>query len=163
MKATASGGGRLLKKEKSMKRNIFAIAVIGIMAGTLLLGCGKKSGQKVEEGKENIDSVKQQLKDVQAGTLADWQAFKAESELKILANEKRIGEFKEKIKAAGPKVEAKYSKDVVALELKNTEMKKKLAEYKDERQSKWDEFKADFDKDMDGIGKTLEDLFKANR
>jgi hypothetical protein len=37
-----------------------------------------------------------------------------------------------------------------------------LEEYKDEGQSKWEEFKTNFKHDMDGIGKTMKDLFKDN-
>jgi hypothetical protein len=48
------------------------------------------------------------------------------------------------------------------LEQKNRDLKKKLEEYKDEGQSKWEEFKTNFKHDMDGIGKTMKDLFKDN-
>jgi DNA repair exonuclease SbcCD ATPase subunit len=138
-----------------MKNNIFTFALIGCMAGIFLAGCGKTSEQKVE-------GAKQELKDARAEYLAEWQAFKSESEQKIEANEKRIDAFKEKMEKAGTKAKAKYNKAVAELEQKNRDLKKKLEEYKDEGQSKWEEFKTNFKHDMDGIGKTMKDLFKDN-
>jgi hypothetical protein len=41
-------------------------------------------------------------------------------------------------------------------------MKKKLKEYKNEGPVKWEEFKTNFKHDMDGIEKTMTDLFKDN-
>ena len=61
---------------------------------------------------------------------------------------------------AGPKMKTKYSKDVTALEQRNSNLKKKLEEYKNEGTSKWQEFKTNFKHDMDGLGKTMKDLFK---
>ena len=80
----------------------------------------------------------------------------------IEANEKRIDAFKEKMEEAGLKVKAKFSEEVAVLEQKNRDLKKKLEEYKDQGQSKWEEFKTNFKHDMDGIGKTMKDLFKDN-
>ncbi len=78
----------------------------------------------------------------------------------IEANEKRIDAFKDKMEEAGLKVKAKFGDEVAVLEQKNRDLKKKLEEYKDEGQSKWKEFKTNFKHDMDGIRKTMKDLFK---
>lgn len=143
-----------------MNHSILTFAVMGCMAGTLLTGCTKTTEQKVQNAKENVGDAKQELKNAQSAYLAEWQTFKRESELAIAANEKRIDAFKEKMEKAGPKVKAKYDKEVAALEQKNKDLKKKLEDYKDEGQSKWEEFKTNFKHDMDGIGKTMTDLFK---
>jgi exonuclease VII large subunit len=145
-----------------VNNGIFVFAIIGSMAGTLLTGCEKMSERKVENAKETIRDAKQELKDAQTKYLAEWQTFKRESEQIIEANEKRIDAFKNTMDKAGPKVEAKYSKGVALLEQKNRDLKKKLDDYKDEGQSKWEEFKTNFKHDMDGIGKTMTDLFKDN-
>jgi predicted RNase H-like nuclease (RuvC/YqgF family) len=60
------------------------------------------------------------------------------------------------------KTKAKYNKAVAELEQKNRDLKKKLEEYKDEGESKWQEFKTNFSHDIDGLGKTMKDLFKDN-
>jgi predicted RNase H-like nuclease (RuvC/YqgF family) len=81
----------------------------------------------------------------------------------IEANEKRIDAFKEKMEKAGLEIKAKYGDEVAVLEQKNRDLKKKLEDYKDEGQNKWEEFKTNFKHDMDGIGKTMKDLFKINK
>jgi predicted RNase H-like nuclease (RuvC/YqgF family) len=78
----------------------------------------------------------------------------------IEANEKRIDALKDRIDKAGLKVKEKYNKEVAILEKQNLDLKKKLDEHKVEGQSKWEEFKTNFSHDVDGIGKTMKDLFK---
>ncbi len=94
--------------------------------------------------------------------LQTGEHFCNESDQAIDANEKRINAFKQGMEKAGSKVSAKYSKDVSALEQKNHDMKKKLKEYKDEGPIKWEEFKTNIKHDMDGMEKTMTDLFKDN-
>jgi hypothetical protein len=143
-----------------MKNNFVAIAVMGFMAGTLLTGCDKTPEQKLEPNKETIGQAKLDSTEVRAERAKEWQAFKAESELQIAANDKRIDAYKEKMEKAGPKAKAQYKKDVAALKQKNHELKEKLEDYKDGDQTKWQEFKTNFKADMDAVGKTMKDLFK---
>jgi chromosome segregation ATPase len=143
-----------------MKTNIFAIAVMGFMAGTLITGCDKTPEQKLEANKESIGQAKQDTTTARAERAKEWQAFKAESEQQIADNDKRIDAYKEKMEKAGPKAKAKYSKEVTELKKKNHELKEKLEDYKDGDQTKWQEFKTNFRADMDAVGKTMKDLFK---
>ncbi len=143
-----------------MKIKIIGLAVIVCVAGTLSAGCGKTSEQKVEIVKENARDAQRSWQDAQAEYSSEWQTFLRESDRAIDANEKRIDAFKESMEKAGSKVNAKYSKNVAALEQKNRDMKKKLKEYKDEGPVKWEEFKTNFKHDMDGMEKTMTDLFK---
>jgi uncharacterized protein (DUF3084 family) len=100
------------------------------------------------------------LKDARTGYLAEWQTFKRDAEQAIAANEKRIDTLKIDIGKVDSQVKAKYRKDVAALEQANRGLKKNLKEYKDEGQDKWETFKTNFNHDLDGIGKTIKDLFK---
>jgi hypothetical protein len=144
-----------------MKNNVLTFAVMGFMAGTFLAGCDKTPEQKVEPTKETkVQEAKQGLQDARAEYLKEWEAFKAETELKIAANEKRIDAYKEKMENAGPKAKARYKKDVAALKQKNHELKEKLENYKDEGQGKWEEFKKNINDDLAAVGKTMKDLFK---
>ena len=143
-----------------MKHSMFFLAAMGIVAAILLTGCEKTSEQKVNNANENVGTAKQDLKDAQTEAAAEWQTFKNESEQQIAANEKRIDAFKEKMDKAGPKMKAKYDKDVENLEQRNRDLKQKLEDYKDEGPSKWQEFKTNFKRDMDAIGKTMTDIFK---
>jgi hypothetical protein len=143
-----------------MKRGFIVLAVTGFMTVTLLTGCNKSSEQKVEAAKEDMREAKQGLKDAGTGYLADWKAFQSETERKIQLNENRIDAFKKKMEKAGSTAKIKYGRDVAELEQKNRQLKKKLNEYKDEGQSKWEGFKANLTRDVDGIGKTIENLFR---
>lgn len=143
-----------------MVKRIFTFAVIAFLAGLFLTGCEKTAEQKVKNANENVGTAKQDLKDAQTEAAAEWQTFKNESEQQITANEKRIDAFKEKMEKAGFKMKAKYHKEVAVLEQRNRDLKKKLEDYKDEGPSKWQEFKTNFKHDMDGLGKTMKDLFK---
>jgi hypothetical protein len=138
-----------------MKNDIVAFAIIGLMAGTLLSGCATTSEQKVA-------NAKQELKDARTPYRVEWQSFKHESEQTIEAHEKRIGAFRTKMELAGADTKARYAKYVAELEQKDRDLKKKLGDYKDEGEGKWEQFKTNFSQDMDGVGKTMKDLFNDN-
>jgi mannitol-specific phosphotransferase system IIBC component len=154
--------GKTLGKERTMDKGIVALAAMGLIVGTCLVGCEKTSKEKVENAKENVESAQQELKDARAGYLAEWEIFKTESAQKIEANERSIAVFKEKIKEGGSTVNRKFAKEVSDLEQMNRDLKKKLEEY-DGGQSQWLEFKADFKGDLDQIGKKIEGLFRDNQ
>jgi exonuclease VII large subunit len=143
-----------------MNNSILVFSVMGLISGSFLTGCEKTAEQRLEGAKQNVQKATQELKGDKTAFLEEWQRFKTESEQTLQANQKRIDAFKEKMDKAGSKVKAKYSKDVAALEQNNRDLKKKLDDYKDEGEGKWVEFKTNFKHDMDGIGKTMTDLFK---
>ena len=141
-----------------MIKHIFTFAVIIIMAAAFLMGCGKSTDQKVDNAKEKLGEAAQELKGAQTEYLAEWQAFKSESEQIFAANQKRIDAFKESLQKAGPEVRAKYGKEVAALEQKNLDLKKKLDEYKDDGKGNWKEFMTSIKNDMDGIENTMKEF-----
>ena len=143
-----------------MKIKIIGLAVIVCVAGTLSAGCGKTSEQKVEIVKENARTPNDRGRTLKLSILRNGK-HSCES-LTGQSTQMKRGSmpFKENMEKAGSKVSAKYSKNVAALEQKNRDMKKKLKEYKDEGPVKWEEFKTNFKHDMDGMEKTMTDLFK---
>jgi hypothetical protein len=126
---------------------------------SLLTGFYMNQDAKVKVQQDDGKQAHQGLKKVKTGFEQEWQEFKSDAELKINANEKRIAEFKVKIKTEGKEFKAKYDKDVVVLEQKNAGLKKKINEFKFESKDKWVEFKYGFNKDMDIVGKSIKDLF----
>jgi hypothetical protein len=137
---------------KTVNNTYAALAVTGFIAGMLISGCATTSEQ-------NAANTRQELRDDRGAYRTEWQSFRNESGRIIEANEKRIDAFKEKMEIAGADTKAKYNEDVAVLEQKNRELRKKLESYKDEGRGKWVQFKTDFSQDMDGIGKTMKDLF----
>jgi hypothetical protein len=118
---------------------------------------------KVETAKEKVKDAKLELSDAQAENDKDYSQFKAEVDLKISANEKRIAEFKEKINTSDEKVKVKYDKKVAELEARNTELKKKISEYKYEGKDQWVIFKRGFNHDLKVVGKAIKNLFSKEK
>ena len=142
-----------------MKIKHFILAVIVLIAGSLLAGCNNNREQKADNA-ETVKQADQDLKDAQAQYEKEWRQFKNEAETKISANEKKINEFKKEIETTSAKFKAKYENKVLTLEQKNIELKKKLNDYKYDGKDKWEEFKRGFNQDMDIVGKALDNLFE---
>ena len=141
-----------------MQTKYVILTLIVFIAGSVFTGCNIKR-EKVEDAKENVKQVNQDLKDAQAEYDKEWQRFKSDAELKISTNQKSIDKFKVKIKTAREEFKAKYEKEVAVLEQKNIELKKKISEYKYKGKDNWEEFKRGFNHDVDIVGKALNDLF----
>ena len=142
-----------------MKIKYLILTVIMLIAGSILTGFNMNRDKIVKNAQDNGKQANQGLKNAKTGFNKEWHEFKSDAELKINANEKRIGEFKVKIKTSSKEFKRKYDKEVVVLEKKNVELKKKINEYKFESKDKWEEFKLGFNKDMDVVGKSIKDLF----
>jgi chromosome segregation ATPase len=143
-----------------MTTNSYTFAVLGVLAGTLLAGCDKTAEQKTESANAQIGQAMQDSTTVRAERAKEWLEFKAESVQQIADNDKRIEAFEAKMDKAGAKAKAKYSKEIKELKRKNQELREKLEDFKDGERGRWEEFKTNFKHDMDGIGKTMKDLFK---
>jgi len=144
-----------------MKKYYLVITGIVVITISILTGCNKYQGKKLEDAKENVKMAGQDLKDVQAENETEWHQFKNNAELKINDNEKRIDEYNAEIKTTGEKIKVKYEKEVGLLELKNKALKKKMNDYKYESK-KWDEFRQRFNHDLDALSNELTNIFAKN-
>jgi len=142
-----------------MKNRYFLLTVTMLIAGFVLTGFYMNGDKYVKNYQDKEKQANQGMKKEKTKFDKEWKAFKANAEVKINANEKRIGEFKVKIKTASKEVKADYDKEITVLEQKNVELKKKINEYKYEGKDKWEEFKQGFNRDMDIVGKALKDLW----
>lgn len=135
-----------------------SILILAILAGIIFTSC-KSAAQKETAAKQNLVEAKQDLKDTKIDNANEWLVFKAESEAKILDNEKRIGELKVKMNKAGNTFDGLYRTRIEKLEAKNIELKSKLNSY-DGNETEWKTFKSDFNRDMNEIGNNIKDLFR---
>ena len=142
-----------------MKNRYFILTVTMLIAGLVLTGFYMNRDKYDKNYQDKDKQASQGAKKEKAKFDKEWKEFKSNAELKINANEKRIGEFKVKIKTASIEVKADYDKEITVLEQKNVELKKKINEYKYEGKDKWEEFKQSFNRDMDIVGKALKDFF----
>lgn len=142
-----------------MKIKYLILTITVLIAGSILTGFNINRDKIVKDLQDINKQANPGLKKAKTGFDKDWQEFKSNAELKINANEKRIGEFKVKIKTSSKEVKAKYDKEVIVLEQKDIDLKNKINEYKFESKDKWEEFKRVFNNDMEVVGKSIKDLF----
>jgi hypothetical protein len=141
-----------------MKKSIFTLALLLIMAGIMLSSC-QSPAKKVEDAKDKVSAANQELDQAIKDSI---QQFKKESEEKISANEKSITDFKARIANEKKEDKAIYEKKIAELDQKNSDMKKKLDDYNEEGREKWVAFKAEFSRDMDDLSKSLKNFTYKN-
>jgi chromosome segregation ATPase len=168
-----------------MKKSIFSvIAAMLFMTTTLLTSCTSpetkvenaqtkvdNAQDKVADAKDKVADAKDNLTEAQkmanaeaekVANAAAWKVYKAESEVKIKANDARIAELKAGMKKSGKAVTAVYKENVAILEKKNAAMKNRISDY-DKSQSNWEAFKTEFNRDMDELGTALKDFTVNNK
>ena len=142
-----------------MKTKYFILTVLMLIAGSVLTGFYLNTDKYGKDYQDKDKQADQGVKKEQTGFDKEWQKFKHNADIKINKNEKRIAEFKVKIKGAKEDLRVKYDKEVVVLEQKNADLKKNLSEYKYESKDKWEEFKKGFNRDMDDVGSAIKNFF----
>ena len=121
------------------------------------------ANKEVAEAKEELAEARADAREIRimVANEEEWRAFKADAEIKIQANEKRIEELREKMKKPGKTFDEMYRKNIDALEERNRDLRKRVGYY-ESNQSDWDKFKREFNHDMDELGKALKDLTEDN-
>jgi exonuclease VII large subunit len=142
-----------------MKNKYVSLAIIMLIAGSVLTGCDKSPEQKIDDAANTVKQANQDLNDAQAQYEKEWQQFKDDAEMKISNNEKRLVEFKAEMEKTSANFKAKYENKVLTLEQKNIELKKKLNDYKYDGKDKWVEFKTGFNQNMQTVESAINDIF----
>lgn len=139
------------------------LILISMLAWTT--GCKKSADEKLAEAKmqENLAEQNVEAARMNANAVDEWQAFKAEQEAKIAANDKIIEEYKAKMTNTKGKLVASYDKKIDELEAKNKELKSKLNDYKEEGKDAWEKFKSEFNNDIDELGSALKSFTVDNK
>ncbi len=135
-----------------------SIVILAILSGTIFTSC-KTAAQKESAAKQNVTEAKQDLQETKVDNANEWLKFKAESQAKILDNEKRIADLKVQMNKPGKTFDGLYRTRIEKLEAKNNELKTKLNNY-DGNETEWKTFKSDFNRDMNEIGNNIKDLFR---
>ncbi|MCF8243384.1 MAG: hypothetical protein K9J16_18565 [Melioribacteraceae bacterium] len=78
--------------------------------------------------------------------------------MKINVIQKKIDDFKVKLRTASTTVKNKYEMEIASLEEKNTELKKRISEYNFQGKDSWEAFKREFNHDLEAIEKALMDV-----
>ena len=144
-----------------MKKLIYYFSIATLSAGSILMGCESKE-KKVEDAKEDVKEAQRELKEAEKELNAEYPAFKAEVEIKIAENDKRIIELRATLNKPGKlQLDEKHKKRIDELELQNSKLRSRLSDYEKER-SDWEKFKREFNHDLKGIGEAFNDLGKKN-
>jgi|WetSurMetagenome_2_1015567.scaffolds.fasta_scaffold841574_1 hypothetical protein len=152
------------------KITLTLVVATAFLTGTILSGC-QSSAQKEATARDNLQEAKQDLKDVKKDANAkaqklasaeEWETFKSDAEIKIINNEIRIAELRDKLNKQGTMLDNMYEKKIETLEQQNKDLKKRIEDY-EKSQSDWETFKREFNHDMDELGKALKDLTVDNK
>ncbi|MBP9689898.1 MAG: hypothetical protein KBE91_09825 [Bacteroidia bacterium] len=144
-----------------MKNSNYTLILFLALALATITSCSSPA-EKVDTSKENVEQAKQDLEKAKADYEIQYNAFMAESNEKITANEKLIIDLKKYTKNKKKETKIAYEKSIADLETRNQQMKDKMNNYKDEGKDKWDAFKLEFNHDMDNLGSAINDLSKNN-
>ena len=138
-----------------MKNLILSLCASTFMTGTILIGGCSTPAEKVENAQNDVTEANLDLEKAQKAYEDDIANYRAETDNKILANNKSIAEFNTRIELEKKEAQADYRKKIIELEQKNSDMKKKLDDYKMTGKENWETFKTEFSHDMDELGKAF--------
>lgn len=120
-------------------------------------GCSSPA-HNVEEAEANVADANKDLVKANEEYLADIENSRRETAERVLANEKSVFEFNERVENKKQAATMEYKEKVARLEQKNSDMKKKMDDYKAEGKENWEAFKTQFNHDMEELGQSFQDL-----
>jgi hypothetical protein len=149
-----------------MKKTIYTFAATLLVAGAILTSCDTAK-QNEQDAKEEVKDAKQDLKEAQAdvqreATAEEWQAFKADAEVRIANNEKEIAALRLKLKKPGKILDPLYEDRIAVLEQRNRDLRTRINSYESTR-SGWEKFKSEYNHDMEALGTSLKDFGVDNK
>jgi uncharacterized protein with FMN-binding domain len=153
-----------------MKNTLFAFTIAMLIVSGSFIGCQSPS-EKKESAEKDLQEAQKDLREAQqevadslhrAATAQEYEAYKAEVQVKIKKNDDRIAELRVKKAKPDKTLDEYYESRIAALEKKNRELRDKIDTY-DRSRTDWGEFKREFNHDMDELGKAIEDLFTDNK
>ncbi|MFS4416435.1 hypothetical protein [Maribacter sp. 2307ULW6-5] len=164
-----------------MRTRILSLAVIALMGGTIMTGCGAASKRDVTSAKQNIKKADKDLKhartaaheEIKTDVEADWAKFKDKSDTAFEERAILIDEFEGALSQVGQQRIQEMNLQLAKLKRKNDALKNRLAQrndsFKEKRirfnasaKEKEQKFEAEFNHDMHELGTALKDLFKNN-
>ena len=159
-------------------KQITGLAIILVIS---IFSCNRASDKEVKEANEQLRQADQELeaakinkdKAAKAKTIAEWNAFKKESDSLVARAGNDLGKLQAKLMKAGEKdvgkLQADYEKAKNDLALlkerlrqRNEAFEKELKKFDHRVYEENESFKREFKHDMDQLKTSLEDLFRDN-
>lgn len=133
----------------------------GVCIAAIFFACSS-STERIENAKDKIADGQEDLQLAIADSVADYNKFRDETDIRIRENEKSIAEYRLRISKEKAEARADYEKRITILETRNSDMRRRMDEFKQDGRRNWQEFKTEFNKDMDELGTSLKDIFRKN-
>ena len=133
--------------------------MVVFLSGIAISSCNNTAEKKVEEAKEDVNDAKKNLNDAQNNYAEEWQKFKDDIEIRIIDNDKKIAEYRVKIRTQKGELKERSENRLDEIEKKNQEMKDRLNSFSDSGKENWENFKRDINESMDKVGEAFRDLF----
>ncbi len=143
---------------KKVKNSVNALLFLSVI---FLAGCNTPA-QKVENAENKVADANEDLDRANEEYVKEIAQYRAETNERILANDKSAAEFKKRIENDKKDAKADYNKRIAELEQKNSDMRRKMDDYKADTKENWEKFKTEFNHDMDELGTAFKDLTVKN-
>jgi hypothetical protein len=148
-----------------MKKSLFIMFLLSLVAGTVTISCKSNTDKDVEAGvTEALHEAKQdRILDDQIieNEKMEWNDFKNATAAKIKANEALISDLRQQVKKTNRRYDAAYLDNIAIIEKRNADLLFKINNYKEDKDD-WENFKTDFNRDMDELNKSLDSLNMKN-
>ena len=144
-----------------MKKVINSVNMLLVLSLIFFAGCNTPA-QKVDNAENRVDDANKDLDRANEEYVKEVAQYRAETNERILANDKSAAEFRKRIEHDKKDAKADYNKRIAELEQKNSDMRRKMDDYKADTRENWEKFKTEFNHDMDELGTAFKDLTVKN-
>jgi hypothetical protein len=150
-----------MEKLKNQKTLLRSASVSIILIASVFMSCNNTP--KTESNQTIVKDTIPKIDTTNTINTTDMDTYKEKMNDTLATIDKKIDEFKAKLKKDGKEAKKEYKEAVADLEQKGKELKKKLDEYSDKGKDKWEKFKKDFSNDMDSLGKHIKELTSSDK
>ena len=146
-----------------MKNKISSLLLSGVFT-IISVSAFAQQSTKPAQARKDLKVAQKNLREAKKDSIADFQKFRTDTELKINANQKKLAELKSKNTSEKMEIKEAYDKKVLALEQKNNALRNKINGSDNAKITGWEKFKSEvniemeqFNRDMENFGKAITD------
>ena len=132
-----------------MRRIILTISIALIIS----VGLAEKQNRN-----KKVAAVVQRGLELQIDSVADYQTFKGEADVKISDNRHKITALKAKTSSDHKEVNEKYDLNILALAQKNNALEMRINNATHTRTNMWLSFMREFNQDMDSLQRSIKEM-----
>ncbi len=143
-------------------RAIFMTVSAGIIVvASVFTGCN--NNPKPENNQTTAKDSIPKIDTTNTINIKDMDTYKEKMNDTLASIDKKIDEYKAKLKKDGKEAKKEYKEAIADLDQRGQDLKKKLDEYSDKGKDKWEKFKKDFSSDMDSLSRHIKELISGDK